>query len=83
MSIKVRVAPTQPISTSLSEDNRIRLTSPEILVKPSLFLEDLVDVTTAGAENENILIFSSATRQFAPSESTALISIQTVSGGQF
>jgi hypothetical protein len=83
MSIKVRVAPTQPISTGLSDINRIRLSSPAIGIKPNLFLEDLVDVTTVGAEDEDILLFSAAARQFVPTEKTTVISLQTVFGGQF
>jgi hypothetical protein len=83
MSIKVRVAPTQPISTGLSDVNRIRLSSPEFEFKPSITLDDLTDVTTAGAKDEDILVFSRSTRQFTPTESTDLISLETVSGGVF
>jgi hypothetical protein len=83
MRIRARIASTQAISTSLSDINRIRLSSPAIAIKPSILLEELIDVTTVGVENENILIFSATTRQFVPSEKSSLFSVKNVFGGQF
>jgi hypothetical protein len=82
MTIKVKIAPTQAISSSLSEVNRIRLSSPEIDIKPSVSLEELDDVTIVGAEDGDILSFSSALRKYAPSEQPDF-TLQKVFGGQF
>jgi hypothetical protein len=83
MNIRVKVASTQAISTALSDINRVRLSAPSIDIKPELSLDELTDVTTVGAKNDNILVYSTASRNFVPSESTALISIGTITGGLF
>jgi hypothetical protein len=83
MRIRARIASTQAISTSLSDINRIRLSSPAIDIKPDLSLNDFTDVTTAGAKDDDILVFIGSTKQFTPTESTELFSIGTVSGGAF
>jgi hypothetical protein len=71
------------INVKLSEDNRIRVSSSEITIRPSLFLGDLNDVTTVDTENKNILIFSAALRRFVSSEVRSSITIKNVFGGQF
>jgi len=83
MRIRARIASTQAISTSLSDINRIRLSSPAISITPSLFLEDFTDVTTVDAVDDDLLIFSETTNQFNPREATDVFTVGTIFGGSF
>jgi hypothetical protein len=70
MRIRARIASTQAISTSLSDINRIRLSSPAIPIKPNIFLSDLTDVNTVGASGNDALIFLASTKNFTPTDIT-------------
>jgi hypothetical protein len=70
MSIRTRITSTQAISTSLSDINRIRLSSPAIPIKPNIFLSDLTEVNTAGATEDDALIFLASTRNLTPTDIT-------------
>lgn len=83
MKITARIPDRKVISSSLSDINRIRLSSPAISIKPSLFLEDLTDVTTVDAVDDNILLFSETTNQFNPRESADVFTVGTIFGGTF
>jgi hypothetical protein len=70
MRIRAKIASTQAISTSLSDINRIRLSSPAIPIKPNIFLSELTDVNTAGASEDDALIFLALTKNFTPTDIT-------------
>lgn len=70
MKIRARISDKKVISSSLSGVNRIRLSSPAIAIKPSIFLSDLIDVTTVGASNDDALIFSQLSNNFNPTDIT-------------
>jgi hypothetical protein len=83
MTIKTRITNGQTISKRLAGSESIRLSSPQIAISPSLSLNDLKDVTTAGVSNENILVFSATEKKFIPAQSLDTIVLGPVSGGVF
>jgi len=87
MRIRARIATSQAISTSLSDINRIRLSSPAIPIKPNIFLSDLIEVNTAGAIEDDALIFLASTRNFTSTDITdireEITTINKLVGGFF
>jgi len=83
MSIKARIAGAKTISTNISGTERIRLSSPAFDIKPSLSLDDFIDVTTVGTKDEDFLIFNARSKNFLPTEPTSAFELLSVSGGTF
>jgi hypothetical protein len=87
MRIRARIASTQAISTSLSDINRIRLSSPAIPIKPNIFLSDLTDVDATGASEDDALIFLAFNKNFTPTDITdireEITTINKLVGGFF
>lgn len=70
MGIKVAISDRKVINSSLTETNRIRLSSPAIAIKPSIFLSDLTDINTVDASDDDALIFEFSSRNFRPTDIT-------------
>jgi hypothetical protein len=87
MRIRARIASTQAILTSLSDINRIRLSSPAIPIKPNIFLSDLTDADNTGASEDDALIFLASNKNFTPTDITdireEITTINKLVGGFF
>lgn len=87
MNIRARILETKVLSSKISDVNRIRLSSPAIEIKPSLFLNDLIDVNTIGANDDDALLFSSSIKKFTPTDITdirdEITTVEKVVGGFF
>jgi hypothetical protein len=83
MSIRAKISGVRTISTSVSGTDRIRIASPAFAISPSLSLEDFTDITTVGAQDEDLLIYDGSSNQFLPSESIATFELVSVTGGTF
>lgn len=83
MSIKATISGVRTVSTSVSDIERIRISSPAFAIKPSLVLEQFTDVTTVDATDDDILVYSDVIKKFSPNQSTAVIQLNAITGGSF
>jgi hypothetical protein len=84
MAINARITTSGTIGrATIRQPSRSSIVSQNFQPKPNVSLNEIIGVTTIGAQNGYALIYDSAIDQFKPESIEAATTIQQITGGTF